>query len=183
MKIEGKDTIRKTALDIIAYEGLENLTMSTLAHELEITKATLYHYYKSKEDIIDEIYTLGHKELMQKGFRLNLSGTIEEVLTEASGKWENLFLDENLAPFLRMVFSLYLIDDRAKDEHQALTLMLKSQSDVIINTLKKESQNKNEILSNLFSSLLLTNLERILSEDEVDLESDIVSFAKLLVEV
>lgn len=183
MKIEGKDTIRKTALDIIAYEGLENLTMSTLAHELEITKASLYHYYKSKDDIIDEIYTLGHKELMQKGFRLNLSGTIEEVLTEASEKWESLFLDENLAPFLRMIFSLYLIDDRAKDEHQALTLMLKSQSDVIINTLKKESQNKNEILSNLFSSLLLTNLERILSEDEVDLESDIVSFAKLLEEI
>lgn len=184
MKIDGKETIRKIALDIIAYDSIEDLTMSTLAGRLGINKSTLYHYYQAKEDIIDDIYIEGHRNIMQKGFRLNLSGSIEDVLTEASKKWEDLFLDEDLAPFLRMIFSLYMTDERAKDEHTSLILMIKSQCDVIIGSFKKKGIQENlEILSSLFSSLLLMNLEKILDEEESRLGLEIKSFSKLLLEI
>lgn len=181
MKLEGKEEIRRTALDIISYDSIENLTMSTLAERLGINKSSLYHYYKSKEEIIDEIYIEGHRRIMRKGFLLNLSGSVEDVLKEASKKWEDLFLDEDLAPFLRMIFSLYMTDERAKDEHTALLLMLKSQSDVIIGSFSKKAiQDNIEILSSLFSSLLLINLEKILDEEESKLDQEIASFANLL---
>lgn len=181
MKIESKETIRKAALDIIAYEGIDKLTMSSLAKDSGITKATLYYWYESKEAIIEDIYIEGHKSIIKKGFKLSLKGTIDEVLLNASKKWESIFLDDELAPYLRMIFSLYLIDERARDEHNSLILMLKSQSDVIINSFEGEGIKRNqEMLSSLFSSLLLSNLEKVLLEDEIELDKTIKEFSRLL---
>ncbi len=154
--------------------------MSYLAKELGITKSTLYHWYQSKEEIFNDIYKSGHKTLMSNGFKLSLNGTIKEVLLRASKNWEELFENEELAPYLRMIFSLHFTDERANEEHNALILMLKSQADVIIGSINVGNQ---AILSNLFSSLLLSNLERILSNEESNLEKDITNFANLLTEI
>ena len=181
MKIKGKEEIRNTALDIIAYDGIEKLTMSYLANELGITKATLYHWYKSKEEILDDIYTVGHKSLMDKGFRLSLNGTVEDVLTTAANNWELLFSDEELTPYLRMIFSLHFTEERASEEYTALILMLKSQADVIIGSIKNGLAIKHQrILSSLFSSLLLSNLEKILREEDSNIREEALSFANLI---
>ena len=49
MKIGGREEIIDAATRIIAFSGLDQLTMQTLAEELGMNKASLYHWYGSKE--------------------------------------------------------------------------------------------------------------------------------------
>ena len=180
MKIDGIKDVRDTALDIIAYEGIDKLTMSHLAESLGISKATLYHYYRSKDAILDDIYSNGHKALMKNGFRLNLDGDAESILLSAAGPWMTLFTSDDTVPYLRMVFSLHLTDEKAEEEYRALSLMLYSQAEVIIGAATKGKKAKDLLYASLFSSLLMNRLEKILCEEDVDIEKDLRDFARLI---
>ena len=176
MKIKDKAEIIEKATEIIAFSGLDKLTMQSLGKELGLNKASLYHWYSSKEEILEAVFEEGHRKLMAKGFRLNLEGSTEEVLSRAASEWTKIFSDENLLPYLRAVYSLRYSDERAEEEARALSLMIRSQIDVIINSLGYQDT----FISSLFASLLLLHLESILDGGEEDFIEDSESFAELL---
>ena len=175
-KLKDREEIIDAAIYIIAFQGLDKLTMQSLAEELGLNKASLYHWYKSKEDILEDVFIRGHKRLMAKGFRLELEGSAEEVLKRAAARWRSIFSSEDVLPYLRAIYSLRYSDERAEEEARALTLMIKSQIGVIMSALGHSDQ----LLSSLFSSLLLQHLEAVLYGEEEDFERDAASFAKLL---
>lgn len=180
MKIKGKDEIRMQALDILSFDGIEELTMSELAKKVGLTKASLYHYYKSKDEILDDIFIEGHKKLMQHGFYQKLSGDAEDNLKALAFNWIDLFRDEENYMYLRAVTSMHLTDRRAEDEYRALSLMLQGQSDVLIQHITGKEE---KLLSDLFSSLLFSKLEGLLEEDwdiESEISLEIMEFAALL---
>ena len=170
------DSIIRKATEIIAFSGLDKLTMNTLSEELGINKASLYHWFSSKDEILDEVFREGHKVLMAKGFRLELDGSATQVLSRIAAKWTDIFSDDSLLPYLRTVFSLRYSDDRAEEEASALSLMLRSQVSVIMNALGEND----EFLASLFSSLLLAHLQSMLDGNDEDLELDAKAFASLL---
>ncbi len=176
MKIKGRDEIVQKATEIIAFSGIDKLTMQTLGKELGLNKASLYHWFSSKDEILEAVFTEGHRALMAKGFRLNLEGDAETVLQRAAAEWTEIFSDEALFPYLRTVFALRYSDERAEEEARALELMIKSQIDVIINALGYQ----NAFLSSLFTALLLQHLESVLEGNEEDFRKDASSFAALL---
>ncbi len=176
MKIKGKEEIIEAATGIIAFSGLDRLTMQTLSDELGVNKASLYHWYASKEEILEAVFAEGHRRLMAKGFRLDLEGDARTVLSRAAGKWEEIFSDDSVLPYLRAVFSLRYSDPRAEEEARALSLMIRSQIDVIISSLGHQDA----FISALFSSLLMQHLESVLDGNEEDFERDASSFAALL---
>ena len=108
MKIHSKEDILKETLDIIAYDGIDKLSMSELAKRLGINKSSIYHWFESKEEIIEEAFRYGHSRLMAKGFRrtdikldeearavkLMIHGQIDVILTSygySSGMIPELF--------------------------------------------------------------------------------------------
>ncbi len=179
MKIRGKDDIRLQALEILSFEGTEALSMSELAKRVGLSKATLYHYYESKEQILDDVFDSGHRHLMQHGFHLRLTGNAKDDLSALAENWLSLFRDDENYMYIRVLTSLHLTDDRAKDEYRALILMLRSQSEVVI---QKAAEKGSELLSSLFSSMLFSKLEEILEEDSDDdgILSEIEGFAELI---
>lgn len=179
MKIHGKDEIIKTATEIIAFSGLDKLTMQSLAAELGMNKASLYHWFHAKEEIVEEIFKYGHKALMAKGFKLSLEGNEKEVLERAASGWSGIFSDESILPYLRVIFSLRYSDERAEEEARALNLMIKSQIDVIMTRLGYSDP----FLSALFSSLLLQHLESVLEGNDVDFNNDAASFASFITSI
>lgn len=172
----GKDAIADAALDIIAFEGMDKLTMSTLSSRLEINKASLYHWFRSKDEILEYVFQIGHKRLMAKGFRLSLEGEAEDVLGRAAEGWGEIFSSDDSLPYLRAVFSLKYSDERAMEEARAIKLMIHSQIEILISSLGKDDK----FLSSLFSSLLLEHLESILEGDEEDFKKDAENFAAIL---
>lgn len=180
MVMEKKDEILRTALEIVSIEGIDSLTINTLSSRVGLSKATMYHYFKSKEEIINEMLRRGHKRIMRNGFQLDLSGNKEDVLSKAAEKWENMFLDEENWHFLRAVFSLHFTLDAAQDEYRSLYLMLSSQASVIISSFDIKEERKRALIP-LFSSALMMSLERILEDEEADFSTPLVGVLSLLV--
>jgi len=54
--LEKEEAIRTTALQIIAEEGLENLSMQKLAKAAGISPRTIYIKYENKEDLLVKLY-------------------------------------------------------------------------------------------------------------------------------
>ena len=89
--MDRKIDILDKAMDIVSSAGIDALTMSSLAKEEGLSKATLYHYFTSKEEILSEMMALGHRRLMKKGFPLDLGGKPEEILRKAAQGWDEIF--------------------------------------------------------------------------------------------
>ncbi len=182
MSIDKKNEITVEATRIIAYEGMENLTLSTLAAKVGLSKATLYNYFKSRDEIIEEVIRTGHRAFMKKGFRLNLGGSVEKVLLSASSHWSEIFLSDEHTPWLRVIFSMHLVNDLAEDEYRSITLMLTSQAEVLISSFGLQPLYQRSLTS-LFSALLFSRLESTLEGGEINMEDDVRAFASLVEKV
>lgn len=51
-----KETVRDTALQMIVEEGLKGLSMQKLAKAADVSPATIYIYYKDREDLLNQVY-------------------------------------------------------------------------------------------------------------------------------
>lgn len=51
-----KEKILEVSFDLISENGLENFTMRKLSQTLGVQAPTIYYYYKSKDDILNEIF-------------------------------------------------------------------------------------------------------------------------------
>lgn len=60
-----KDKILETMLKLIAQNGIQGSPMSLIAKESDVATGTIYHHFKSKEEIVNEIY-LNIKREFQK---------------------------------------------------------------------------------------------------------------------
>jgi AcrR family transcriptional regulator len=55
MSIEGKDRILDAARRVISRNGIAGATMRGIAQEAEMSTGAIYHYYKSKEEILYDV--------------------------------------------------------------------------------------------------------------------------------
>ena len=177
--MDKKEEILKKAIEIISEEGIDSLTTQNLSSQVGLSKATLYHYFSSKEEILSSLFRLGHSKLMKNGFQLDLRGEPREVMEKAAEKWEGMFLDEDNWHFLRVVFSLHLVYQDAKDEYRSLYLMLSSQASVLISALNIKEEKKKALIP-LFSSALMVSLERILEDEESDFSTPLMGVLSLI---
>lgn len=69
--------IMNTALKLFAVEGYYVTSISKIASAANISKGLLYNYFKSKEDLLSEIFHLGMDELF-KDFDPNHDGVLTE---------------------------------------------------------------------------------------------------------
>lgn len=58
-----KQDIFDTALSLIVSQGLHATPMAQIAKEANVAAGTIYHYFKSKEEMIHELYKKIHIEL------------------------------------------------------------------------------------------------------------------------
>lgn len=177
--MDRRNIILKEASSIIATSGMESFSLSLLASRCGITKATLYNYYKSKDEIIISLIAEGHTAFMKQGFKLNLTGSVEDVLLSAASHWRDIFLSGENTSWLRIIFSEHLTNSLCQEEYRSIVLMLTSQAEVVISSfLLKDVHTAS--LTELFSSLLLTRLERTLEGEEILLEEECSRLAVLI---
>lgn len=82
---EAKSKIVDAARTVFAEKGYHDATMDDVAQEVGVSKGALYSYFKSKEDLLKEIYLQSHQTLrtiINAACEKNdLSQTLEEVYT------------------------------------------------------------------------------------------------------
>lgn len=89
--LEKEQAIRTIALDIIANEGLENLSMQKLAKAANVSPRTIYIKYESKEDFLVKLFI---QEVLQPYEQAILAGFNQDMDFAAGVKkiWMNTFL-------------------------------------------------------------------------------------------
>lgn len=89
-----KNDILNNAADVFAEFGVEKATMTQIAKRCEVSKALLYHYYKSKNELISDIVISSLEEL---------ETALEDTLDEYQGSSS----EEMLRQLIRQTLECY----------------------------------------------------------------------------
>lgn len=63
---EMQGIILTAAKEIFTEEGLEKLSIRKIAHRIEYSPAIIYHYFKDKEDIVNNIMKKGYGKIVEE---------------------------------------------------------------------------------------------------------------------
>ncbi len=163
-----KDEIITTALRVFAEKGFENTTMQTIASETGISKGLMYHYFPSKNDIVQACIEWAmddSKNLIDE--MEHLPGTsIEKLLYFSRGS-----LSQERRDSFRIIQRLITVDEKIHKRfvEQFNQLITEKLIPVFI-----EGQNKNEIVDRdpeKIVDLYLTVLAGVLQE-QLDWEEE-----------
>jgi TetR/AcrR family transcriptional regulator len=92
-----KSRLLAQARKLFAVHGIKETSMSRIAGACKVTKATLYHYFKNKEDILKEILACRTEEINTPAGRPDASAGVEEVFYRfAKTHLEHIQKPENL---------------------------------------------------------------------------------------
>ena len=116
-----KDNIIKKVIPIYSKYGLKDLTMNELAKELGITKATLYNYFSTREEIVEGTlrYILDNIKVFEHVIRDEKIDYIEryyksvQILCENVKDVSNIFLRDLKTVFPHLWFMVDTFRDYA----------------------------------------------------------------------
>ena len=85
---ENKESkIREKAIELIVNEGFGGFSMGKLAKAANVSPATLYIYYKNKEDLLNTLYNKVHDTFIEMAFQdFDPSVSLEKGLMQ---QWKN----------------------------------------------------------------------------------------------
>jgi AcrR family transcriptional regulator len=124
-KSERRKTILKSARELILTQGVERISMEDIAHRAELSKATVYLYFSSKEILLNEIC-----EESARGFLEHLKPFLETSLTgidtlkcfwrgyvELFGNSDEMILVFKVRNYLDSSLPVFLLKEQSKSHH------------------------------------------------------------------
>jgi len=93
--------IIKSAAHVFGRKGFHATTMEEIAAELEVTKASLYYYFSTKEELLYEVHLLSMQDVLGRVERIRtvsdspvaqLEAAITEHLRVLAGDYEGAFM-------------------------------------------------------------------------------------------
>jgi len=111
-KEQTKAKIKQAAYKCVARYGFEKTTLDDIAREVGLNKASLYYYYKNKEDIFLEITTEATRQFLEnlKTSTLAVEGGIEAQVRH--------FLLERAAYYLKLIAEVHISEEALRQvEH------------------------------------------------------------------
>lgn len=85
---EHRELILNAASEIIAKEGIENLSIRKIASRIEYSPAIIYHYFHDKDEILNHLMQTGYHKIVRALSSLSTSAdTPEKRLNELTRKY------------------------------------------------------------------------------------------------
>ncbi|WFA09358.1 TetR/AcrR family transcriptional regulator [Tissierella sp. Yu-01] len=75
---EMRELILLAASDIIASEGFDKLSIRKIAKKIEYSPSIIYHYFKDKEEILNNVMQRGYKKIVSAVTSLNMENSSPE---------------------------------------------------------------------------------------------------------
>lgn len=117
MKIQTKDKIFDTALDLFSKKGYDSVSVRTIASEVGIKESSIYNHYSSKKDILMSIlnyfeeYFKGNP-LDDENIRKLLEENPEEFYHQGSEMFKQQIFEEKILKIMKLIFvQMYQIDE------------------------------------------------------------------------
>ncbi|NLL25479.1 MAG: TetR/AcrR family transcriptional regulator, partial [Spirochaetales bacterium] len=131
-----KEQLILSMLSLASEQGLGNVSLSRLANENGISKATIFHHFTGRAHLIEEVFAYCHRLALKRMRTIDLEGNAEEVLLRALDHWSELYETEPLYSFYRIVEQESWTNGQARTIKQTFDEMLIAQSSVLIEHLE-----------------------------------------------
>ncbi|NJL15496.1 MAG: TetR/AcrR family transcriptional regulator [Microscillaceae bacterium] len=107
-KINTKEKILKTALDLFNNEGVELVSLRQIARVLEISDGNLRYYFKSKEDLVVQLYENMLEEMeanlvLKQQPNVDLAGVLRQIRIGLDIQYKYKFILINLVEICRKI--------------------------------------------------------------------------------
>ncbi|GAB4399051.1 MAG: hypothetical protein OHK0053_18630 [Microscillaceae bacterium] len=107
-KISTKEKILKTALDLFNNEGVELVSLRQIARALEISDGNLRYYFKSKEDLVVQLYENMLEEMeanlvLKQQPNVDLAGVLRQIRIGLDIQYKYKFILINLVEICRKI--------------------------------------------------------------------------------
>jgi AcrR family transcriptional regulator len=160
-KAERRKTILESAKELILTQGVERISMEDIAHRAELSKATVYLYFSSKEILLSEICEESAREFFEhlKPF-LETNPTGIDALksfwrgyVELFGSSDEMIIVFKVRNYLDSGLPVFLLNEQRKSHHvDAILEAMKA----LINRCKAEGVFDQNLDSEMATRLLLS---------------------------
>ena len=82
MTVNTRHTILKTSKHLYALNGYEGFSMRLLATECGVGLSSIYHFFKDKDELLEEIFNLTNRKLGIERQKLPIMDSAEEMLLQ-----------------------------------------------------------------------------------------------------
>ncbi|WP_321300750.1 TetR/AcrR family transcriptional regulator [uncultured Sphaerochaeta sp.] len=168
-----KQQLILSLLELGSERGLLAVSLSSLAKHNNISKAAIFHHFQSREALIAELFSYCNTLAYKQKRSISLEGSANEVLSRAMAHWHQLYEDEVMRSFYRIIESEALTHGEAASIKRTLDEMLIGQSSILLESLSNSGRLDIEDLDlaiQSFSSVVQRFLYRILLDDDPDIE-------------
>ena len=106
-----KEEIIYATLELASAYGLKTVSLSQIADRVGIKKPSLYNHFKSKEEIVNRMYSfLREKAQMyaraSQDFALQLEGRrLDEILSDSVSVYFDFLTDDKMMTFFKVLYS------------------------------------------------------------------------------
>lgn len=114
-----KEKIIYATLNIASIKGLANTSLSDIAKEVGITKASIYSHFSSREEIIKALYSYLRKKTKEKSHpEINLKALVKSydptiLLEKVAYDYMNMNSESNMDKFYKIIVSEQLFSREA----------------------------------------------------------------------
>ncbi|MFA7119645.1 MAG: TetR family transcriptional regulator [Sphaerochaetaceae bacterium] len=128
-----KQRLIQSFLKLASKEGVGNISLSRLANENNITKATIFCHFSSRDELIKNMYA--YCDTIRTQQEISLEGDARAVLDRLVRHWIEFYTIAPVSYFYRIVSEQQYTDNLAKEKSHALWSMFYGQSQVVLETL------------------------------------------------
>lgn len=104
-----KEEILLATIELSAEYGLKSLSMSQIAQRVGIKKPSLYNHFKSKEDLIKEMYGFIREKSKQNiafdNFESIKSKSAKDILNQSVLNYKKMVTNKDLYNFYKVIYS------------------------------------------------------------------------------
>lgn len=106
-----KEEIIYATLELAAESGIKGVSMSQIADKVGIKAPSLYNHFKSKDEIIMEMYKLLREQAQNAGnsktpdFSKLADKSLEEILIASISAYMGMVTNENMLKFFKVLYS------------------------------------------------------------------------------
>lgn len=152
-----KHIIIEAAENIIATDGIDSLSIRKIAKQIEYSPATIYHYFKDKEEILNVV--------MQKGYSKIMKAISAANLDNLKGKEKLIEMSKN---YIRASISM-------SDEYMNAQLNTSPEALQYTSSLFKGASRQKPALSVLYQCIKEIEENQLASEDELEMTAQMVA--------
>ena len=107
-----KEEIIYAALELASASGMKGVSMSQIADKVGIKAPSLYNHFKSKDDIICEMYSFLRQQALNNSRtapvdygKLFSEKSLEEILMDSLSTYMGIVSDEHMLQFFKVLYS------------------------------------------------------------------------------